>query len=160
MTKPLIIIRKASEEDFSEVLEVHKNSIREVASKDHNQAQVSAWSDHLKVDGFLNAKGNGEDFFVAVEGHKIIGFSSIKEDKIMAIYVAKIGIGKGVGVKLYYTLEKQAKKRGYSQLSLTSSLTARGFYKKLGFIETEEIAHRFKAGAVVRAFRTVKKIHL
>ena len=156
MSSSSIIIKKATKEDFSEILRVHQNSIRRVASQDHDQAQVSAWSDHLQVQGYLDAYQSGEEFFVAVEKSIVIGFSSIKDNTVMAVYVSELGIGKGVGSKLYFTLENLAKERGVKELSLTSSLTARGFYKKLGFAELEEISHQFRAGATVRAFRMIK----
>lgn len=151
-----LIIRSAREVDFPSILEVHQNSIREVASKDHSEDQISSWGDHLSVEGYLKAQENGEEYFVAQEENVILGFSSIKKDTVMAVYVSKRGVGRGVGRALYQVLEEIAIIRNIHKLTLTSSLTARSFYAKLGFIELEEIAHTFKAGATVRAFKMEK----
>ena len=74
----------------------------------------------------------------------------------MAVYVPNEGAGRGVGKALYDTLEREAVRRNLTKLSLTSSLTARYFYKKLGFAELEEVSHKFKSGTEVRCFRMEK----
>lgn len=154
MTDKSFSIRRAKEEDFQGLLKAHQKSIREIASRDHTELQVSSWSDFLTVDGYINAYLNGEEYFIAEIESTIVGFSSLKQNRVMAVYSAKSGLG--LGEALYRTLENLARERGIEKLVLTSSLTARNFYKKLGFVELKESTHRFKAGASVRVFEMEK----
>ena len=74
-----LVIRRATNSDFPQLLEVHQSSIRGVASKDHTPDQVSSWGDYLSVEGYLKAKEQGEDYFVALENNIMLGFTEIEE---------------------------------------------------------------------------------
>ena len=151
-------IRKATFQDAPGILRAHQNSIREIASKDHSVDQISAWSDHLTAEGYIKAMRSGEEYYIALDDEKVIGFSAMKNSTVMAVYVSSEGAGRGVGKALYYILEREAARRNLTKFSLTSSLTARGFYKKLGFVELEEVLHKFKSGVTVKCFRMEKNL--
>jgi len=151
-------IRKATFKDAPDILRAHQDSIRKIASKDHSDSQIAAWSDDLTAEGYVKAMTNGEEYYVAWNNQIIVGFSSMKDSTVMAVYVSKAAAGLGVGRALYDTLEKEAVKRSLTKLSLTSSLTARGFYKRLGFSELEEVSHKFKSGEEVRCFKMEKSL--
>lgn len=147
-----ISIRLATVADAKGILAAHQSSIREVASRDHNSEQVSAWSDHLTGEGYVRAMVNGETMFVATEQGNIVGFSSVKGNSVRAVYVAGSHITKGIGKRLYLAAEEFARARGEQKLYLQASKTALEFYQHMGFVLRKEGSYRFKAGAEVPCY--------
>jgi N-acetylglutamate synthase-like GNAT family acetyltransferase len=155
-----MIIRSATAADSQGILEAHQDSIRKVASKDYNALQVAGWSDHLTPEGYVRAMEKGEVMFVAILDGKIVGFSAIKAGNVRALYVASHGIGKGIAKKLYAELENVAKKDRITKLTLSSSLTAEGFYTHMGFKKIEMSAHRLGSGVEIPCVKMEKFVFL
>ncbi|BAJ03038.1 acetyltransferase, GNAT family [Shewanella violacea DSS12] len=74
------------------------------------------------------------------------GFIDATQCRLEAVFVSPEAVGMGIGELLTTELEIQAKKAGVKTLSLSSSLNAVGFYKKLGFIAGDETRWRHPAG--------------
>ena len=151
-------IRAATSSDAHAIWDVHTRSIRQVASRDYTPVQLAGWSDHLTAEGYVSAMEQGEVMFVAILDDKVIGFSSVKGASIMAVYVAPDGIGFGVGKALYQKLEAHAVAIGVAQLELDSSITAVGFYQKLGYTEISRKVHVTGSGAELPCVRMLKRL--
>ena len=79
----------------------------------------------------------GRDVFVLEEGGRVIGTVSLGDGRLRAMYVDPERQGRGFGRALVEHLEGYARGLGHRELKLSSSLTARGFYRKLGYREVE-----------------------
>jgi N-acetylglutamate synthase-like GNAT family acetyltransferase len=75
------------------------------------------------------------DVFVALEANRIIGTISLNQSKLHMLFVAPEVQGRGIGALLVRHIESHAAKKGVTSMHLSSSLTARGFYKKLNYEE-------------------------
>ena len=73
------------------------------------------------------------DVFVCLEGHRIVGTIGLESDRLRSLFVEPGLQGKGVGARLVAHLEAHARQAGVAELHLSSSITARGFYERLGY---------------------------
>ena len=71
--------------------------------------------------------------FVAEQGRRLAGFSSLFGDEIRAVYVHPAFARRGVGGALLKKVEREATKLGLERLSLRSSLNAVPFYRSHGY---------------------------
>ena len=78
------------------------------------------------------------DVFVCLDGLRldgpgIVGTIGLGGDKLRSLFVEPGLQGKGVGARLVAHLEAHARQAGLAELHLSSSITARGFYERLGY---------------------------
>jgi GNAT superfamily N-acetyltransferase len=73
------------------------------------------------------------DVFVCHKGGRIVGTIALGADRLRSLFVDPELQRAGIGARLVSHLETHARKVGVSELKLSSSLTARGFYERLGY---------------------------
>ncbi|MFO1087216.1 MAG: GNAT family N-acetyltransferase [Reyranellaceae bacterium] len=81
------------------------------------------------------------DAIVAVLDGRVVGTASLDGDVVRTVFVAPDVQDRGVDVKLMRELERRARARGLAMLSVSSSITAEGFYAKLGFVAVRDSYH-------------------
>ncbi|OLF54644.1 GNAT family N-acetyltransferase [Pseudomonas chlororaphis] len=79
--------------------------------------------------------------FVAQAAGEIIGTASLDGHMVRSVFIAPEHQGQGIGRQLLAELERHALTTGATQLTVPSSLTAEGFYAKLGFHTLREQHH-------------------
>lgn len=137
-------IRFAQDKDYAAIARLHRQTIRHVNSKDYPEDIIKVWSGRSKAARF-RSNANICKRWVAVDKDKITGFCDHKLDgEFGALYVHKDFIGRGVGSKLYDTAENSMKKLGLNKITLEATLTAKDFYKKLGFKIIKKSFHKIK----------------
>jgi putative acetyltransferase len=131
----------AKETDIPEITDLFYNTIQFVNINDYTQEQVDDWSYwHSAIDKWQH--GIWHDFFVkAVDGIKIIGFGSLREDGYLDyLFTQKDYQHRGVGRGLYEKLEKMAISRRHRSIYSDVSITAKSFFENLGFeVEHEQL---------------------
>jgi putative acetyltransferase len=75
----------------------------------------------------------GRDVFVGLRGDKIVGTIGLGAGKLRSLFVEPGLQQAGIGARLVAHLEAHARALGVVELQLSSSLTARGFYERLGY---------------------------
>ncbi|HBF07292.1 MAG TPA: hypothetical protein DDW29_03505 [Gammaproteobacteria bacterium] len=70
---------------------------------------------------------------VITEKNYIIGTASLEGDLVRTVFVLPSKQGKKAGSLLMHYLEEVARKENISCLTVSSSITAEGFYQKLGY---------------------------
>jgi N-acetylglutamate synthase-like GNAT family acetyltransferase len=73
------------------------------------------------------------DTFVCQIGDGIVATIALGGDRLRTLFVEPRLQGSGLGARLVAHLEAHARQAGVTALSLSSSLTARGFYERLGY---------------------------
>jgi GNAT superfamily N-acetyltransferase len=73
------------------------------------------------------------DLLVAVMAGEIVGTARLQDATIRTVFVAPHAQGRGIGAALMGAIERTARNRGIGRLNLSSSVTAEGFYARLGF---------------------------
>ena len=91
---------------------------------------------------------NPNNFFLVAElpAHGIVGAALYRRNEaaISLCYLAPEGLHRGIGSKLLSGLETEAKRLKQQEITLSSSITARGFYARHGYKENGEPAYAGK----------------
>jgi len=126
-------IRLAKDEDYAAIACLHRQTIRNVNSKDYTEEQIRVWSARTNANRFRNSASKCKRW-VAVDHDKVVGFCDHGLDgEFWGLYVHKDYIGKGIGSRLIQTAEDSLKKMGFKKVSLKATVTAKEFYKKQGY---------------------------
>jgi predicted N-acetyltransferase YhbS len=136
-----INIRLAIPGDDEFIHEAHMRSIREICIKDHGESEIRGWG-YRALDNRWVKPINAGNVNVVEQNGKIYGFSYLRisaaeNDKVQAhlhaLYLTPEIVGRGFGLKLAQLMLNKAKNAGAKTITLQSSITAHGFYKRLGF---------------------------
>ncbi|MBI2558670.1 GNAT family N-acetyltransferase [Candidatus Woesearchaeota archaeon] len=126
-------VRKFRASDAVEVARMHRNTIKFVNSKDYPSRQIKVWAGRTSAKRFRDSL-NMFYRFLAIHNGKIVGYGDFKKDgELAGLYVHKGYQRKGVGYSLLKKIEKSARQKGIKKLFLSSTITAKGFYKKHGY---------------------------
>ncbi|MDO8260949.1 MAG: GNAT family N-acetyltransferase [Candidatus Magasanikbacteria bacterium] len=126
-------VRLARDEDYVAIARLHRQTIRNVNSKDYTEDQVYAWSARTNTERFRSSADKCKRW-VAVEDDKIVGFCDHGFNcELWGLYIHKEHIGKGIGSRLLKVAEDSLKKHGCKRVTLKGTVTAKEFYKKQGY---------------------------
>ena len=132
-------IRPATSTDINVLSELMIHSIRETNFKDYSAEDLE-----LTYQNFTPAKVEEKmqvrDMFVYEREGNIIGTISLEGDVLHSLFVMPSLQGEGLGKLLVQHVLSLAKTRGLEIVRLSSSITAKPFYERLGFsvVEFEE----------------------
>lgn len=71
--------------------------------------------------------------FVAEAGGVLLGTAALDGDQVRSVFVAPAAQGRGTGRALMAGIEQAARAAGVTRLRVPASLTALGFYQRLGY---------------------------
>ena len=125
-------IRKFKKEDAIKVSNLIRKCLLEVNINDYPRKIINEMVKHFTPSQIIK-NSKERNVFVAVENDRILGTASIKDNIILTVFVNPNIQGKGIGSKLMNKVEDYAKKNGYKEVKLPSSLTSLEFYKKRGY---------------------------
>ena len=126
-------IRRTRDEDYVEMADLRKNTIRSVNANDYPEHVIHTWSSTLEADD-LRAGASHCKRWVALAGNDIVGFCEHTfACEISRVYVHKDHLRKGVGSSLLKVAEDSLKDLGCLQIRIESSITARAFYETHGY---------------------------
>jgi GNAT superfamily N-acetyltransferase len=140
-------IRDAVAEDAPAACRVLRRSIAELCVADHRNdpATLKSWLNNKTpeiVASWIMHPSNS--VLVAVEGGTMLGVASVTDaGEIMLNYVWPDARFRGVSRALLGALESRAVERGNRRCTLTSTATARRFYRANGYIEDKPPAGEF-----------------
>ena len=134
------IIREATITDADAICRVHIAAIRELCSADYDVKTIAGWLANKDEDKYKHAMIElGEDMFVAEIDGTIVGFASLLEDCIRALFIRPDAGRQGVGAALLSAVEDYAAGMGHGSLTLSSTLTAVGFYQAHGWSAGDKV---------------------
>ncbi|MBB4259159.1 MULTISPECIES: GNAT family N-acetyltransferase [unclassified Bradyrhizobium] len=125
-------IRPAREDDADGISEVILHALRETNAKDHTDAIIERVGRSFSPDAVRQLIGK-RTVFVAAIGSRIIGTASLDGSVVRTVFVEPDVQTRGVGKRLMAEVERAARERNVSALTVPSSVTAEGFYARLGF---------------------------
>ena len=136
-------IRKSKIADMRSVEDAHRRSILEICSKDYTADQIEKFSGvKYTSDIWDNSINNEYHIVVEVDG-KIEGMchAKLREDgdgEIVGLYFSKVISGQGIGREVVEMAFKYLEQFRLKKIVLTGTVTAKHFYKKMGFVEKVE----------------------
>jgi len=151
-----VSVREATPGDAHRICDVHLASIEGLASQSYTEEQVTAWAHDRDPDEYPI---ESEDTYsvVAEDETAVIGFGWMKPDageyfqtevdgEITAIYIHPSVARRGIGSRIYTTLEAQAIQWNVDSLGLWASRNAVSFYEAQGYKRVTERIHEYQDG--------------
>ena len=136
------VLRKASPDDAAAACEVLRRSIRELCVRDHknDESSISAWLANKTPENVRKWLTSTLAYGVIAERQgKVCGFAMVgKNGTVTLCYVLPEVQHSGIGKKLLAELEAQAARWGLDTLRLESTLTAKPFYERNGYLDAGE----------------------
>jgi len=138
-------IRLARDKDYAAIARLHKATIRHINSRDYPEDVISVWSGRTNAGRFRNSAAKVKRW-VAVWGEKVIGFCDhdLKKCELGGLYIHKDFQEKGIGSKMMKKAEASMKKHGCKKIKLMSTITAKSFYRKMGYKVIKKGFHQIK----------------
>ena len=129
---PPIEIRPATPADADAVSRVVVRSLRQTDGKDYPPRVIEAVAARYTAQRVRELMASRR-VLVAVKAGILVGTASLDGDRVQSVYVSPEQQRSGVGASLMAAIEGLARTEGIDALSVASSTTAEGFYRKLGF---------------------------
>jgi putative acetyltransferase len=127
-------IRKEKDADLAELQQLFKQSITTICSADYDQQQIEAWTSGVENKKRWDDIMANQFVLVARQETKIVGFATLdKGNHLDLLYVHKDHQRQGIAHKLFAGIEKEAKQKGQTKLTVDASKTAKAFFEKMGF---------------------------
>ena len=127
-----IIIREFDARDAEAVSRLIRSNLTFVNSRDYESSVINYMCGLFTPD-YLRGLSSIRRMFVAEENGKVIGTVGLERDEVCALYVDPEVHGQRVGERLLQCIEDFALGRHVHVLHLSASLTAVGFYEKMGY---------------------------
>ena len=128
----LPVIRRATRDDVDALAELIDRTVVQSNAPDYPPATLAELRAFANPARLLELMADRE-CFVAVAGGRIVGTISLGGERLRQMYVAPEIQKGGLGRQLVEFLEAHARAQGIAELALHSSLTARGFYERMGY---------------------------
>jgi N-acetylglutamate synthase-like GNAT family acetyltransferase len=126
------VIRRAVPEDAAAISALVRRTVRISNVADYPAAAVELIVANFASDKIAQRMTERDIFVCQVDGH-IVGTIALGRDRLRTLFVEPGLQGSGLGARLVAHLEAHARQAGVAALSLSSSLTARGFDERLDY---------------------------
>jgi GNAT superfamily N-acetyltransferase len=140
MSSDPIEIRPATPADADAVSRVVVRSLRETDGKDYPPQVIEAVAARYTAKRVRELMASRR-VLVAVRSGTLVGTASLEGDLVQSVYASPEQQGAGIGTSLMAAIEGLARSEGLKALNVASSITAEGFYRKLGFSEFGREGH-------------------
>ena len=134
-----MLIRRFCPEDAEETSRMIAAALRETNGPDYPAEEIEELVEFYSPAGVLK-RAKESHMYVSCEDRAVVGCGAISgydgsetESYIMTLFVLPCYQGRGVGRELLETLEADEIFLRAERVELSSSITAHGFYKKLGY---------------------------
>ena len=135
-----IEIRPATVADAEGICRVAIRTLRETNARDYTPdviARLVAGFSAQRIAAFVASR----PFYVALAHDTVVGTANLDGTAARAVFVDPDQQGQGIGADLMAVIEDLARARSVTTLHVQSSITAEGFYKKLGYVAVGEKFH-------------------
>lgn len=140
MTDGSIDIRRATAADAEGVSRVVTRALRETNARDYAPHVIDRLVANFSPDRVASQIASRRAY-VAVKDGVVVGTASLSDGVVKTVFVDPDHQSKGIGVQLMGAVERAARDLMVATLSVPSSVTAEGFYAKLGFVPLREEHH-------------------
>jgi putative acetyltransferase len=127
-----LVIRDAAPDDVASISALVQHTVRISNGRDYPPPAIDLIVANFAPDK-VGQRMAERDVFVCHTGEHIVGTIALGGDRLRSLFVEPGLQQAGIGARLVAHLEAHARKVGVSELKLSSSLTARGFYERLGY---------------------------
>ena len=154
-----ITIRKATAQEAESACAVLVRSIKEICAPyyDNDEEILDQWLENktpATVRGWIESDRSYCVMAINAEG-QVLGFASISGAEIMLNYVLPEVLHRGIGKRMLQALEAHAVVSGVDHIRLVSSIPAKAFYERNGYVSNG--APRL-VGRIIGDFPLIKRM--
>lgn len=133
------LCRSYKSADPEAILSLFHNTVHAINIKDYSQEQIDVWAQSIaSKDKWAESLLKNFTYVVECED-KVVGFGDMTQDgSLEHLYVDKDLQGHGVASLILKAIEQKAHELGLAEITTESSITARPFFEKRGFIVIKE----------------------
>ena len=136
-------VRRAEHRDAAGIIRAHVRSIREICRSDYSEEQVQLWSGRDFKESVWHMTIDQELVWVVADGADVYGFGhlSIQDSQVAVLeglYLAPEATGQGLGAEIVRAMYSELARQSVMLVTLQSTLTAVGFYQRMGFRKVRE----------------------
>ena len=135
-----VAVRRFIESDAGAVQNLIHRGLREVNARDYSPEHIEKTCAAFTLERILD-QAESAHMYVAVSGEKVVGTGSIApfwgsptESILLTVFVLPECIGQGVGAAIIGALEKDEYFLRATRVEIPASVTAAGFYRKMGYV--------------------------
>ena len=132
-------IRQIREGDFTGVIQCIHRALQISNARDYPKEVIRIQVEEHYTLKWIKETVLDKYYIVADLDNKIVGTGSLFEDELRNIFIDPDYQRKGIGRSITFHLEEIAKNKGYSEVWLVSSITARSYYLSLEYEEVVEV---------------------
>jgi len=133
------LVRTATPADAAAACAVIRRTIAESCIEDYHRdpTVLAAWLANKTPEGVRDWIAAPDAFGVVAESDgAVVGFAMLTmPGEISLCYVVSEAQGFGIGRAMLTTLEHEAARRNLAELTLRSTASAHGFYRRSGFVD-------------------------
>jgi N-acetylglutamate synthase-like GNAT family acetyltransferase len=133
-------IRPALDDDADDISAVILRALRETNAKDYTD-EIIERVERSFSPVVVRALIGKRTVFVATLGGRVVGTASLDGSVVRTVFVAPDAQARGIGKLLMAEIERTARERNISSLTVPSSVTAEAFYARLGFKTVRDSYH-------------------
>lgn len=160
-----IKLKPVDSESADTIVNIHFDALHKGnASHFYRKDILNDWSPPISEERISELKNRISEtkpiVILAYYDEKPVGFGifNLKLQKIGAIYVKAAYTNRHVGISLLNKLEKMAIQNGCEKLHLDSSLNAKAFYEKHGFVSVTEGHFSLPSGKQMKSISMSKRV--
>ncbi|MBB4741977.1 GNAT superfamily N-acetyltransferase [Actinoplanes octamycinicus] len=142
-------IRLLRSEDSTAVSEIIRRCLREINSRDYPEEIIGRMCEYFSPERIMQL-AEARQMFVAVDDGTVVGTVSRDGNKVFTMFVQPQGISRGVGRRLMGHIETLAANEGYEYMETGASITAHGFYQRLGYLDVRTSETEFGFNYILR----------
>ncbi len=136
MVRPETRIRQLRAGDLPGISDLIRNTLLVSNLPDYDLQVILELSASFSEQEIRSLTGRREFFVYEQEEGRLEGVNGLEGTGVYDFFVAPDRQGRGVGRSLLGFVEELARRRGVEELHLSASLTAVGFYERLGYRRT------------------------
>lgn len=140
MTADTLTIRQAGTGDAEAISAVILRALRETNAADYTPEIISTVAAGFSPEAITRLMA-GRRVLVAVYADDVVGTASLDGAVVRSVFVSPDFQRRGIGVALMTAIEALARAMASPRLLVPSSVTAEGFYARLGFVALRDEWH-------------------
>ena len=135
----VIELRRGRPDDALTIARLFRDTVHAVNRQDYSEAHLDAWAPYQVDLEHWRTVIDSSYFMVAVSGGMVVGFANLDgDDYVDQVFVHKDLLRKRIATKLIEELEREARRRDAAKLTTQSSITARKFFERQGFVTLQQ----------------------
>ncbi|MGV0761664.1 GNAT family N-acetyltransferase [Tistrella mobilis] len=140
MTADTLTIRQAGTGDAEAISAVILRALQETNAADYTPEIISAVAAGFSPEAITRHMA-GRRVLVAVYADDVVGTASLDGAVVRSVFVSPDFQRRGIGMALMAAIEAFARAMASPRLLVPSSVTAEGFYARLGFVALRDEWH-------------------